>query len=316
MPDNFGLSEDDVNDLFTSLSNWGRWGDDDERGTLNLITPEKVKQAAALIQDGVPVSLSRVISSEPALDVLDRPLQHMTFSGEQFALHPEEKEFNLQLSRDFLGFTYHGLYMTHLDALSHVFYKGQMYNNNSSALVTTGRGATIQSVEEAAEGITTRGILIDVPRHRGVPYLEPGDAIGAEEIKAVLAAQGVEPQSGDVLIVRTGFWGRRSALGPVSPADGNPGIHASVTPLLKEWDIAMIAGDTVNDVLPSGFESMGFPIHEIGQVGMGLWLLDNCDLEALSEACASRKRWEFFFTLTPLRVENGTGSPANPIAIF
>ncbi len=316
MTDNFGLSEQSIEELFTSLSNWGRWGNDDERGTLNLIDSAKVLQASSLVQEGVAVSMSRVISNEPSLDILDLPLHHMTFSGEQFALHPEEKEFNLQLSRDFLGFIYHGLYITHVDALSHIFYKGTMYNNKSSAKVTTARGATIHSVEAAVTGITSRGILVDIARHRGQPWLEPGDAVGPDELQAALEASGVEPQSGDVLIVRTGFWGRRKAVGPVSPADGNPGLHAACMPLIRKWDIAMLCGDTVNDVLPSGFEISGFPIHEIGQVGMGLWLLDNCDLEDLGDACHARGRSEFFFSITPLRVKNGTGSPVNPIAIF
>ena len=314
---NFGLTEATVEQLFTSLSNWGRWGDDDQKGTLNLLTAEKILQAKELINEGVSVSLSRVISDEPSIDVLDPPLHHMTFSGEQFALHPEEvPEIGLQLSRDFLGWTYHGLYMTHLDALSHVFFRGQMYNKKSSQLVTTAEGATIQSVEEAVTGVVSRGILADVAKYRGVPWLEAGDAIGPDELKAVLESEGIQPEPGDVLIVRSGFWGKRKAQGPTAVGDGFPGLHASCAPLLREWDIALLAGDSVNDVLPSGFNVMQFPIHEIGQVGMGLWLLDNCDLEDLSEACASRSRYEFFFSIAPLRIEHGTGSPTNPLAIF
>jgi kynurenine formamidase len=315
--DNFGLTEETVEQMFTSLSNWGRWGDDDGKGTLNLLTPEKVTQAAALVREGVGVSLSRVISDQPSIDVLDPPLHHMTFSGEQFALHPEEvPAIGLQLSRDFLGWTYHGLYMTHLDATSHVFFKGQMYNNKSPELVRTAGGATVQSVEEATTGIVTRGVLVDIPRHRGVKWLGPGEAIGPDELEEALAKQGVEPGSGDVLIVRTGHWGKRKAEGPTPIEDGFPGLHAACATLLRRWDIAMLAGDSVNDVLPSGFEVMGFPIHEIGQVAMGLWLLDNCDLEDVAEACAARNRWEFMFVLSPLRILGGTGSPANPLAIF
>jgi kynurenine formamidase len=317
MDDNFGLTEETVEKLFVTLSNWGRWGADDQKGTLNLLSAEKTRQAAGLVQAGVGVSMSRVVSDEPAKDVLDPPLHHMTFSGERFALQPEDvPEIGLQLSRDFLGWTYHGLYMTHLDALSHVFWKGQMYNNKSPATVTTAEGATIQSVEEAVTGIVTRGVLADVARYRGVPWLRPGDAIGPDELKAALEGQGVWPEPGDVLIVRTGHWGRRKSEGPSEISDGFPGLHAACMPLLRVWDIALLGGDSVNDVLPSGFEVMGFPIHEIGQVGMGLWLLDNCDLEDLSEACHSRGRYEFMFVLSPLRVKNGTGSPANPLAIF
>lgn len=314
---NFGLTEETVEELFTSLSNWGRWGDDDGKGTLNLLTPQKVTQATGLVQEGRSVSLSRVISDQPSKDVLDPPLHHMTFSGERFALHPDEvPDIGLQLSRDFLGWTYHGLYMTHLDATSHVFFKGRMYNDKSPELVRTDFGATVQSVEEAVEGIVTRGILVDIPKHRGVRWLGPAEAIGPDELQAALAAQGVTPEPGDVLIVRTGHWGKRKAEGPSPIEDGFPGLHAACAPLLRQWDIAMLAGDSVNDVLPSGFEVMGFPIHELGQVGMGLWLLDNCDLEEVAQVCAERDRYEFMFVLSPLRIEGGTGSPANPLAIF
>ena len=261
MANNFGLTEKSVEELFTSLSNWGRWGPDDEKGTLNLLTPEKVLQGIALVQEGVGISLSRIISSEPAKDVLDPPLHHMTFSGEQFALHPDEvpPEMGLQLSRDFLGWTYHGLYMTHVDALSHVFWKGQMYNKNSSQLVSTARGATIQSVEQAVTGIVSRGILVDVARHRGVQWLEPGEAIGPDELREVVSATGIEPEPGDVLLVRTGHWGRRKTEGPTPIEDGFPGLHAACMPLLREWDISVLGGDSVNDVLPSGFDVMVCP---------------------------------------------------------
>ena len=315
---NFGLNEETVEELFTSLSNWGRWGTDDQKGTLNLLSPEKVRQAGSLIQDGVSVSLSRVIDNAPAIDIPDPPLLHMTFSGEQWALHPEErsKAWGVQLARDFLGFTYHGLYMTHLDALSHFFFKGMMYNNASPATVRTAGGATIQSVEDAATGIVSRGILADVARHRGVRWLEPSEAIGPMELQEVIDAAGITPEPGDVLLVRTGHWERRTALGPSAISEGFPGLHAACAPLLRKWDIAMLGGDSINDVVPSGFQVMGNPIHEIGQVGMGLWLLDNCDLGDLGNACQERGRYEFFFSLLPLRVKGGTGSPANPVAIF
>jgi kynurenine formamidase len=318
MRDNFGLDEVSVEELFHSLSNWGRWGDGDEKGTLNLLTPQKVLQARDLIQDGVTVSMSRLIENVPAIDVADPPLMHMTYSGEEWALNPDHRShpWGVQLARDFLGFTYHGLYLTHLDALSHFFYKGMMYNNASPAAVRTDGGATLCSVDDAAAGIISRGILADVARHRGVPWLEPGEAIGPKELESVLDAEGVTPEPGDVLVVRTGHWERRTQLGPAPVSDGFPGLHGACVPLLKNWDIAMLAGDSINDVVPSGFEVMAQPIHEIGQVSLGLWLLDNCELGALGEACHERSRYEFFFSLLPLRVKGGTGSPANPIAIF
>ncbi|MFD2414892.1 cyclase family protein [Amycolatopsis pigmentata] len=317
MATSFGLDEISIERLFESLTNWGRWGEHDEKGTLNLISARNVLGAVALVADGTTISLSRTISDEPGPDVLDPPIHHMLNSGEHFALHPESvPDIGLQLSRDFLGWTFHGLYMTHLDALSHVFFKGQMYNGKSSQLVTTHQGATVCSVEVAATGITTRGLLADIPRYRGVRWLENGEPVGPEELEAVLESQGLVPRSGDALIVRTGYWGRREAEGPSAGFDGLPGLHAACLPLLRKWDISLLASDAVNDVLPSGFDVMRMPIHEIGQVSMGLWLQDNCDLEQLSEACLSRKRYEFMFSISPMRIHNGTGSPTNPIAIF
>jgi hypothetical protein len=258
-----------------------------------------------------------VITDEIAIDIHDRPLHHMTYSGESWALEPEAMaEFGIQLSRDFIGMMYHGNHITHLDALCHIFWRGKMYNGLSAAQVTTARGALAESVELVEHGIVSRGILLDVARHRGVPWLELREPIFPEELIEIEQTQSVEVEPGDVLLVRTGFWARRQQLGPSPRSEGLPGLHAACLPWLRARDVAVLCGDTMNDVVPSRYSSFALPLHQIGQVAMGLWLVDNCSLEDLSAACAERGRWEFLFTIAPLRIKGGTGSPINPLAIL
>jgi kynurenine formamidase len=312
------LTSDDVRAIFEQVKNWGRWGADDQLGTINLITAAKRRQAAALVAEGTTVSCSRVIRDQPAVDVIDRPLHHMTYSGECWALHPDDvaSPSGIQLSRDFIGMMYHGNYITHLDALCHIFWKGKMYNGLSAELVTTARGALAESVELVDQGIVSRGVLLDVAAHRGVPWLELGTPIGPDELEEVERAQGVQVEEGDILLVRTGFWGHRESVGPVTRDKGLPGLHAACLPWLRDRGVAVLCGDTMNDVVPSGYTSFVLPLHEVGQVAMGLWLVDNCSLEDLSAACAQLRRWAFLVTLAPLRIEGGTGSPLNPIVMF
>lgn len=310
-------SPDDVHGYVDALSNWGRWGADDQRGTLNLVTPDAVGRGAALVRRGITVSCSRIISDKPSVDVVDRPLHHMTYSGERFALNPQEKsEFGIQLSRDFIGMMYHGAYVTHLDALCHIFTNGQMYNGLSAAEVTTAMGALRESVDLVADGIASRGVLLDIPPLTDRDWLELSEPIFPEDLIAAEEHAGVRVEPGDILFVRTGYWGRRAQLGPVAPSAGTPGLHAECLPWLRERGVAVLCGDTMNDVVPSGYAEFKLPVHEIGQVGMGLWLMDNCDLESLSKTARQLQRWEFQVVLAPLRIEHGTGSPLNPIALF
>jgi kynurenine formamidase len=179
------------------------------------------------------------------------------------------------------------------------------------------QGHTKNSIHNLKNGILTRGILIDIPRLKGVPYLEPGTSIYIEDLEAWEKQAGVKVSAGDALFVRTGVWARRKALGPWlrGRAEGgrSAGLDPSVIPWLKQRDIALLGSDHPQYVSPNNLTGAA---HDFALLYLGIHLFDNCDLEALSEAAASRKRWEFLLTAAPLPIRGGTGSPLNPIATF
>jgi predicted neuraminidase/kynurenine formamidase len=298
------LSKVDVEGMMQSLSNWGRWGKDDERGALNLITPETRKAAAALVKDGVTISLARtaVQTKEP-----NSPFKH------RMTAMPTKAEATS--SGDEYCVAYHGFTVTHMDALCHLFYKGQTYNGLPQSLISE-RGAAQLAVTNAREGIFARCVLMDMPRHFGVRFLKGGQAIYPEDLEACEKGAGVKVQSGDVVLIRTGSWKRMEVEGSWDILKSTAGLHASCLPWLKARDVAVVGSDLALDVLPSGVEGFEMPVHWTVVVAMGMPILDNCDLEALSEAAQARKRWEFLLTVAPLVVEGGTGSPVNPLATF
>ncbi len=309
-------SEAEVKRYFKTLSNWGRWGKRDEAGTLNLITRAKRKQAASLIREGVAIPCSRLITTELGPDVPQQSVHFMGQSGEHWA-GKKTQPHEMQSSRDFIGMAFHGSAITHLDSLGHVFWDGVMYNGFSAALVTAKEGATVESVDVAKEGIVSRGVLLDLPRLRKVKWLERGDALYPEDLQEAERAEAVRVEQGDILLVRTGNQRDRNERGPwESSVHGRAGLSVACAPYLRERDVAVLGTDAVADVLPSGYASMRAPLHGVAIAGMGLWLIDNLDMEALSAACARRKRWEFFFTVQPLRIQYGTGSPVNPVAVL
>ncbi len=308
------LSKGVVEEWLQDLSNWGRWGSEDQLGTLNLITPEKRKQAAALVNEGIAVSLSLDIpkNAEQLQPNPYKPLKHKVYTGEH----------NGQLfAFDEYGIDYHGWGISHIDAPSHIFYRGKMYNGFSQYLVTlTDRekpeqpvGAKKLGVETMANGIVSRGVLIDIPRLMEVSYLAPGTAITVEDITRWEKQIGIRVESGDVVIVRTGRWRHWCERGTL---EGLAGLHASVVKWAKNRDVAVLGSDGVNDVYPSGIPDMEFPLHLLALVGLGMPLIDNLDLERVADEAAMRNRWEFLFVASPLRVPGGTGSPINALAIF
>jgi kynurenine formamidase len=300
-----GVTSADIDSYFEKLSNWGRWGADDEIGTLNLVTPERVVAAGALVTEGVSISCARPVVTEPfAADVASPPQHFMVESGE---------DESAESSSDYIGLAFHGQTITHVDALCHVFWHGSMYNDRRSSLVTT-HGAEQCSVEAMSAGATTRGVLLDIPKLNGVEWLDAGQPVGVAELEAAEAEQGVRVGAGDALLLRTGWSARRTALGPLPPKAGRPGLHASALPWLRERDIAILAADTANDVIPSGFSDHRIPVHTVGIVAMGLCLIDACQFEDLAAKCNELGRWEFMFTLAPLVLRSATGSPVNPIA--
>ncbi len=284
--------------MMTELSNWGRWGKADQMGALNLITAKKRLEAIALVKDGFSVSLARDAEKEKALDV-GSPYDHVMRS----------------VGMDSIAVSYHGYAHTHLDALWHMAYQNKSYNG-VARVEDFQKGAPALSVLNLKQGILTRGVLVDIPRLKGLPYLEPGTAIYAEDLDAWEKMSGVKVAAGDALLIYTGRWARRAKLGPWNVGSGAAGLHASAARWLKARDVAIIGGDAGQEVTPGGVEGVGLPIHLLTLVAMGVHILDNCDLEAVAAEAARRKRWAFLLTAAPLAIPGGTGSPVNPIATF
>jgi kynurenine formamidase len=241
----------------------------------------------------------------------------MIQSGEGWATGEKVAASPTQVAMDYIGITIHGSGYTHLDTPAHFFWNGRMYNGRPAHLISTNLGATVESVELAKDGIVTKGVLVDAPVIRGVDWLERGEGVMPDDILESERRCGFKVEEGDVLLVRTGQYRRRLDEGPVDLREvGGTACQAACLPLFHERGIAVIGSDSTNDVIPSGYPSLTNPIHQVGLVAMGLWILDRANLEELARACRERNRWEFMLTINPLRLFNATGSPANPIAIF
>jgi len=309
-PESHDLTQADIERMMEELSNWGRWGTDDQLGAANLITPEKRLEAIATVTEGISVSLEHILLTEEAPDV-PSPFQRRVLQVPDATTEPA---FRGGVSDNY-SISYHGYSHSHVDSLCHVFYKGKMYNGKDQSTVTEA-GCATNSIANLQGGIVTRGVLIDIPRLKGVDYLEPGTPIYQEDLEAFEEMTGVVVQPGDAVFVRTGRWARRAALGPWNVAQGAAGLHASAMPWFKARDVSFLGGDAASDVAPSQIEGVGEPIHMLTIVAMGVDLFDNQDLEALAETAARLNRWEFMVMAAPLAVEGGTGSPVNVLAIF
>ena len=309
-------TEQEVLEYFKSLSNWGRWGDDDQLGTPNLITPEKTKKAIATVQEGVTVSLSRTVLWDPAPDVPNPPVHYMVESGEGWASGQKVSASPNAAATDYIGMIFHGYAVTHVDSLAHFFWDGKTYNGNPAHLVSTSMGATVCSVEAAKNGFISRGVLVDVPMIRDINWLERGEGVSPEDILAAEVRCGFKIEEGDILLIRTGQLHRREVEGAVDRSAGSTACQAACLPLFHQRGISVMGSDTGNDVSPAQYPNVPQPIHQVGITAMGLWILDNANLEELAEACKERNRWEFMVSIGPLRLHNTTGSPVNPIAVF
>ena len=294
--------------------NWGRWPDF-RLGTLNLITPEVRRSAAGCVREGRSLSLSRPIDTHPGPQN-PFPAQHLRAVGDAGGIE------------DYLGLFIHGFAQTHIDALCHVgtVEGGRMWNDVPGDRFSPGAGGL--GIEHWRDGIVTRGVLYDVPRLRGTPFVAPGAPVHGWELADTAAAQGVEPRAGDAVIVRCGrdrlaASADGSAGGGDEHGSGLPaGLHASCAEFLYETDAALL----VWDLLDAPTSDQGIPntlridtplhLHQLLIPYMGMPLLDNVDLERLAEACATAGRWDFLFTAAPLVIESGTGSPLNPIAVL
>ena len=305
------LTAADLDRIADEVRNWGRWGAHDERGALNLISDEKRAAAAGLISEGVTVSCALSLPVTPAPDN-PTPVRHQMIRGGD----AQDPESRFGGSSDSFAIGPHGMATTHLDALCHIFVDGKMYNGFDMREVRSD-GTERNSIMSGQDGVVSRGVLLDIPALRGGDWLEPGDRIAAEELTAAEQRQGLHVEAGDILLVSTGRDARREAHGPWSPrGDGMAGLYADCLPWLRERDIAVLGCDGVSDAIPSGVDGWPMPFHQIALVAMGIHLIDNMQLGRLAAACAERGRWHFFFALAPLRLERGTASPVNPLAIF
>ncbi len=302
------ITTDEIATLFDKVSNWGRWGADDEIGALNLITPRKRLQAAELVKEGISVSCALPLNTRGGPENPNPVVHLMTGGGDT------ENAFG---SGDYFAIASHGIAHTHLDALCHIFYKGKMYNDRAASLVTS-RGALANSIESGKDGVVSRGVLLDIPRSAGKEWLEPAEAIYEEDLLAAEKACHVQVEEGDILFVRTGRHLRREKLGASAGgfAQGIAGLHATTLPWLRSRGVAVLGCDGISDVMPSGGPQGSQPIHSTAIPAMGVHIIDNANLEELAQTCARLDRWEFMLTLAPLKLLRGTASPVNPIALF
>jgi len=310
------VSVAEFEEIFESVKNWGRWGPDDQLGTLNLITPEKVREAAALVRSGRRVSMAIPVNRVAGPD---NPMPATLFAvqGHDVAVDGSKVRFGL----DWLGMAAHGDCHTHVDALCHISYGGLTYNGRPALDVLRTTGATEQDVAVYSSGLVGRGVLLDIPKLRGVAWLEPGEAVTRAELEECARMQGVEVREGDVLVFRTGHHRRRLELGPWDnsppPAgQGKAGLHVDAIPWLHERGIAAFLPDGDGEAVPSVVEGVTYPIHPLQVVAMGMLVSDSLQLEELVAACELEGRQEFLVVGLPLRLPGATGSPWNPIAVF
>ncbi|HEY4927895.1 MAG TPA: cyclase family protein [Acidimicrobiales bacterium] len=301
---------EELDAMFASLNNWSRWGADDQRGTLNFLTDEHRVATARSVMSGETVSLAHDLATEPLPDHPHPVQHHMLASGDA---RDSNGIAGYEAARDHLALDVHGLWTTHVDALSHMFVRGQMYGGRPASEVRSD-GARSNTVLTLADGVVGRGILLDIPRTLGCDYLDTGQVVMVADLESAEASQGVRAGTGDILLVA---WGREARRRATRGFDGFSGLHAECLPWLAEREVAVLGSDGISDPMPFvGTPDWPFPIHQIGIVAMGLHLIDNVRLAPLGERCAALGRWEFLFTMSPLRIPKGTGCPVNPVAVL
>jgi kynurenine formamidase len=293
-------TKDRVEAYFKELRNWGRWGDDDQRGTVNLITPAKQQAAQALVRLGRTVSLARDIGPQP-------------IRGYQITFPVKRERSDVVLDR--FDLVFHGYWVTHIDALCHVAFDGELYNGRPFASNFSDSAATWCPIDPLLGGITSRGVLLDIAAARSAGHVEVGKPVTPPELDAAAARAGVRVEPGDVVVVRSGqeaFLRAHPDWVPrVSP---HPGLHISCLEWLREKDVGAIAWDMM-DERPSPYPGFLMGTH-LAIPFLGLALIDNVYPERLARVCAELGRHEFLFTAAPLPLVGATGAPTHPLAIF
>lgn len=301
-------SPSEVEGYFERLNNWGRWGPDDQRGTLNLVTAAKRAAAVALARRGRVVSLARDLGPQPVLDYR--------------MLHPIRRGAD-RAAIDYVGLVYHGTTVTHMDALCHVEYRGRLYNGRAFEEGVGPDGAGWGALDAWFDGVVTRGVLLDVAAGRPEGYVVPGRPVTPADLDAAAARAGVRVEPGDAVVVRSGraaYERDHPTAGPALSSRGlplpvsRPGLHIACLEWLRAHDVAALAWDMM-DERPVGYGDLGFGVHLAIPI-LGLCLIDNADPESLVAACAEEGRAEFLFVAVPLRIAGSTGSPCTPLALF
>jgi len=303
------VSEAEFRSLYDRLRGQLPWGPDDRRGALNYITQAEVLAAIGEVRLGRTVSLAAPVEHWPAADNPD-PARHQMKGPLGADAGP-----GLAFSMDRIAMNIHGNADSHVDALCHVIFDGELYNGVAADTVTA-TGAAELSIDLAADGIVGRGVLLDVPRSRGVPWLEPGEHVTAADVLVAELDQQVRIGQGDIVLVRVGHRRRRDEQGPWDAAEARAGLHPAVLPLLAQRRIAALGSDGNNDTAPSAVAGVDFPVHVLSVNALGLHLLDYLQFTELSQVCSEIRRWSFLCVIAPLRLPTGTGSPVNPIAIL
>jgi kynurenine formamidase len=301
------VSREEFDALFAAVRTWGRWAAAD-RGAWNRVTPEQVRRAAALVRSGTLVPMARPWDTAPGPDNNKPALHYMSDLGD---VEPPEPATH----KDFIAVDYHGKAVSHLDALSHIAYRGQLYEGRAAQECIDAGGARFGAVS-ALGPLVTRGVLLDLPTVLGVPWLEPGRAVHAADLIAAEQALGVTIGEGDAVLLRSGSLRRRQERGAWNTGAASAGLHVDAMPLLAERGIALLGGDGDSDVRPSPVDGLHSPVHALAVAAMGVPLLDNLDLEALSAASASTGRYEFLLLVAPLNIPGATGSPVSPVAVL
>jgi kynurenine formamidase len=302
------ITSHEFRELFDAVSNWGRW--DDDRGALNHLTPDRIAAAAGLVRRGTTITLSQPLPTEACIDVPEPADHHMT-------MLPEDHigSGSLGFAKDYIGVDYHNDGHSHVDAFCHVAFDGFLFGGAPETSVTAA-GAQSGTIELLKDGLVGRGVLLDVPRVRGVPWVEPGEHIFREDLEAAERSQGVEVGAGDILLVRTGHARRLAELEPWDTQRAKAGLHPTVAYFLADRRVAALGSDGNSDTAPSTTEGVAFPIHVLALNAMGIHLFDYLQFEEVARHCEQAQRWEFLFAAAPLRVTGATGSPVNPTAIF
>ncbi len=301
----------DFKALGAELSNWGRWGPDDQLGTLNLVGPQHVRAAAAEVSVGKVFQLSIPVGSDgPQSGMGGRlnPVHLMSMQPQDWDPH------GLQVSDDWIIMPLQS--GTQWDGLSHIGYDGQLYNGYPAAEISTRFGARRLAVDAMTDRITGRGVLLDIARLHGTDWIEAGTPIGPADLEAAEQAQGVTVGEADFLLVRTGWRVRLLADGRDGWMSGEPGLNIDCARWLHERGVAAVGSDNWGiEVMPSGIADAIMPLHCVLIRDMGMPLAEILDLEALAEDCAADGRWSFLFVAPPLHIRNAVGSPTTPIAI-